>query len=144
MAFAPRKTVIVPVDFDTTEEVLNSARELAASDEALHIVHVLPPLNALDPATAWGALSDVERTQNATLALRKRLGERYPNAAYAVLVGEPGREVAHYAEEQGADLVVIASHGRKGVKRAILGSVAERVVRLTPCPVLVLKLAHRE
>jgi nucleotide-binding universal stress UspA family protein len=56
-----------------------------------------------------------------------------------VRIGDPGHEIADCAAEIGADLVVISSHGRKGVKRLLIGSVAERVVRLSHCPVLVLR-----
>ena len=57
-----------------------------------------------------------------------------------VLVGDPGTVCADRAASLKAELIVIPSHGRSGVSRLLLGSVTERIVRLAPCPVLVLKL----
>jgi nucleotide-binding universal stress UspA family protein len=56
-----------------------------------------------------------------------------------VAFGDPGQRITAYAEEVGADVIVMPSHGRTGLKRLLLGSVAERVLRLAHCPVLVLK-----
>ncbi len=56
-----------------------------------------------------------------------------------VRVGNPGLEIADYATQLGADLIVISSHGYHGLKRLLLGSVAERVIRHAECPVLVLR-----
>ncbi|MEZ6094353.1 MAG: universal stress protein [Pirellulaceae bacterium] len=55
------------------------------------------------------------------------------------MFGDPGSEITRFAKENDAGLIVISSHGRTGVSRLLLGSVAERVVRLAPCPVLVLR-----
>lgn len=57
----------------------------------------------------------------------------------ATRVGKPDREIIDYAEEQGADLIVIGSHGRSGVSRVLLGSVAENVMRRAPTPVTVVR-----
>jgi len=59
-----------------------------------------------------------------------------------VRYGNPAREICRYAAEQDADLVVIASHGRSGFQRVVLGSVAERVLRLSEVSVLVVKEKH--
>jgi len=57
----------------------------------------------------------------------------------AVLSGEPAREIVRYARDKGVDLVVLATHGRTGLRRVVLGSVAEHVVRHAPCTVLVVR-----
>ena len=73
-------------------------------------------------------------------ALAKVLAEAgHENVKITVRFGDPGHEIAHYAEEISADLVAIPSRGRSGFTRILLGSVTERVVRLAHCPVLVLK-----
>lgn len=59
---------------------------------------------------------------------------------HAVLEGDPASEIVRYATEQKADVIVIGTHGRTGVDRLVLGSVAERVMREAPCSVLVVKL----
>ena len=56
-----------------------------------------------------------------------------------VVIGDPGHEITTLAERAGADLIVLNSHGRTGLKRLLIGSVAERVIRLAHCPVLVLR-----
>ena len=53
--------------------------------------------------------------------------------------GDPGNQIVDFAERISAELIVIPSHGRTGIERLLLGSVAERVARLAPCPVLVLR-----
>lgn len=58
--------------------------------------------------------------------------------------GIPARQISTYARRVGADLIVIGTHGRTGVSRALLGSVAEAVVRHAPCPVLTVPMAGRE
>ena len=56
-----------------------------------------------------------------------------------VMMGDPGVEILQAAKRQGADLIVMATHGRKGLRHLVLGSVAEHVVREAPCPVLTVK-----
>ena len=78
------------------------------------------------------------------LKAEKALADRFsaPEFAGAKLVakvGDPGHEIAEFAEEIDAELIVIPSHGRTGLTRLLLGSVAERVVRLAHCPVLVFR-----
>ena len=58
---------------------------------------------------------------------------------FQVQFGDPGHGITDYAEEVGADVIVMPSHGRTGLRRLLIGSVAERVLRLAHCPVLVLR-----
>ena len=60
---------------------------------------------------------------------------------HAILEGDAATEIVRYATDQRADVIVIGTHGRTGVDRLVLGSVAERVMREAPCSVLVVKLA---
>ena len=64
---------------------------------------------------------------------------KYRGVHTAVLLGEPAHGITDYAQEKGAQLIVVPSHGRTGLTRLLIGSVAERVVRLAHCPVLVLR-----
>jgi nucleotide-binding universal stress UspA family protein len=75
-----------------------------------------------------------------TQALYDRFKEkRFEGIKFHVCYGDPGIEIAQYAEEIKADAIIMPSHGRRGLKRLLIGSVAERVVRLAHCPVFVLK-----
>jgi nucleotide-binding universal stress UspA family protein len=72
--------------------------------------------------------------------LRQRLSSsRYAGIHVTVAIGDAGHEIVALAEKVHADLLVMPSHGRTGLKRLLIGSVAERVVRLAHCPVLVLR-----
>ncbi|MEO1069387.1 MAG: universal stress protein [Cyanobacteria bacterium J06638_6] len=72
--------------------------------------------------------------------LTKKLVELgYEGVEIVTLMGDPGIQIIDYAQESAADLIVMPSHGHKGLTRLLMGSVAERVVRLANCPVLILK-----
>ena len=78
----------------------------------------------------------------ATRSRRFASGSRntsFEKVDFQVRFGDPGREIAAFAEKLHAELIVMPSHGRTGLSRSLIGSVAERVVRLAHCPVLILK-----
>lgn len=81
---------------------------------------------------------DEVRAENALCALRKQFGDR-KNVELTSCVGDPGTEIVDYAKRMGADLIVMSSHGRTGLKRILLGSVAERVARTAECPVMIVR-----
>jgi nucleotide-binding universal stress UspA family protein len=140
MPWLPKKLVVVPIDFsDESFAALATARELVADPSALHLVHVLPYLEVTEPGVIWEAIDDASRRKHAEDALRERLAGNYPGAKISIAFGDPGREIAEYAQSSGAELIVLPSHGRTGLSRILIGSVAERVVRLAHCPVLVLR-----
>ena len=62
----------------------------------------------------------------------------------ATRIGLPAEEIVQYADEHAIDLIVMGTHGREGVMRVVLGSVAESVVRRAPCPVLTVRRPERE
>jgi nucleotide-binding universal stress UspA family protein len=105
----------------------------------LHLIHVLPYLEVTEPGVIWEAIDDTGRRKHAEDALRARLTPELARAEVFVAFGDPGREIAEYAQHCGAELIVLPSHGRTGLSRLLIGSVAERVVRLAHCPVLVLR-----
>jgi nucleotide-binding universal stress UspA family protein len=141
MNWLPRKTVVVPIDFsDDSFAALDTAAELVDTPEDLRIVHVLPELEPAEPGVIWHTIDDASREEHATKALEAELVKRgHEGLAIHVCFGDPGHEIVAYAEELDAGLVVLPSRGKTAIKRLLLGSVAERVVRLAHCPVLVLK-----
>lgn len=141
MSWFPKKRIVVPIDFsDESFSALDAAAQMVESRDGLHVVHVLPELSPAEPMMAWEAFETAKRRKNAEEALRERLAKgNFHDVQLSVFVGDPGQEIAAYAERVGAELIVMPSHGRTGVRRLLIGSVAERVVRLAHCPVLVLR-----
>ncbi|QEG20443.1 universal stress protein [Mariniblastus fucicola] len=141
------KSVIVPWDFsEMSIAALKSTLEMVDSPDKIVVVHVTPYPTTSDPAVIWGTLTEESVTKN----LRKSFDEACrahdlpEGLLFKAVFGDPGSEIADLAKESDAGLVVISSHGRSGLTRMLLGSVAERVVRLSPCPVLVLRKDESE
>jgi len=141
MSWLPKQTVVVPVDFsDESFAAVEVATHLVEQPSGIHLVHVLQELSPVEPGELWDTVDNESRAEHATKALREQLAARQlPEVAIHTLFGDPGHGIAHFAEKQHADLIVLPSHGRRGVSRLLIGSVAERVVRLSHCPVLVLR-----
>ena len=141
MSWIPKRNVVVPCDFsDESIAAIDTALEMVESPAGLHVIHVLPELAAGEPGVVWGTIDDDSRRDHATDALRRVLSdEKYHGIDVVIAFGSPGHQIVDYAETTNADLVVMPSHGRRGLSRMLIGSVAERVVRLAHCPVLVLR-----
>jgi nucleotide-binding universal stress UspA family protein len=133
--------VVVPVDLSAASlRAVETAMQLVEIPAHVRIVHVLPVLAAAEPGVIWDTVDDAGRSQHAARAVRERLLQAgFEGLDVSVVVGDPGHEIADFAEQVGADLIVLPSHGRTGLTRLLIGSVAERVVRLAHCPVLVLR-----
>ena len=109
------------------------------------MVHVLIPVDTMSPGIIWGNVNDETRKK----AVRRYMDEFVSKhgasgVTMAVRQGNPGLEICDYAIDIGADLIVISSHGYHGVRRMLMGSVAERVLRHADCPVLVLRRTDAE
>jgi len=141
MTWLPRRIVVVPIDFsDDSFGALAPASELAEDPTHLHAIHVLPVLEPTEPGIIWHTIDDETRSKHAEDALRKQLDQRgHEGIGTAIRFGDPGHQIAEYADHVGAGLIVVPSHGRNPLKRLLIGSVTDRIVRLAHCPVLVLK-----
>jgi nucleotide-binding universal stress UspA family protein len=138
----PFKKILVPVDFSpASNEALTAAIELAKRDGAeLELVHVweVPSYTyaTLEYAATdlMGPVREAAKAQlDETLAgVRKEL----PRVSGTLKQGAPWQEVLGVIESSKPDLVIMGTHGRKGVRRMLLGSVAEKIVRTSPVPVL--------
>jgi nucleotide-binding universal stress UspA family protein len=119
------REVLLATDFSAASEAAGqAARDLARqSGGTLHLVHVVRPVTA--PGDAAEQLTRLATALGEGVAVRT-----------ALLSGHTAREIIAFARDKRVDLIVLGTHGRTGVSRAILGSVAENVVRLAPCPVL--------
>jgi len=141
MSWFKTRRILVPFDFSVqSASAVGVAVELAQSNEDVHVLHVLPNLIVTEPGVIWDSVDDEKRKTDARSAMEKQLNSTDSRGVQIdVGIGDPGHVIADLAEEIGAGLIVIPSHGRTGVTRILMGSVAERVVRLAHCPVLVLK-----
>ena len=140
MTWFSQKTFVVPIDLSPHSiRALDDVLSMADATSKIHVIHVLHESPAIAPE--FVAVFDLPaEIENAKRVIGNQLkGEKYRRAQIHVCYGDPGMEIAKYAEDIKADLIVISSHGRRGWKRILIGSVAERVVRLAHCPVLVLK-----
>jgi nucleotide-binding universal stress UspA family protein len=144
MNWLPKDKVLVPVDFsEPSLDAVQTALQMVEDPIRLHVIHVLPRMHPMDPGYMWNELDDEERIEKATAALREKLVEHGAEGTQPhVCIGDAGKEVVDYAAKEGAELIVIPSHGYRGIRHAMLGSVAERVVRLAHCPVLVLRRSN--
>jgi universal stress protein A len=133
------RKILCPVDFDINSiAALEIAAELARERKAvLDVLHVVPIPLGPEVAIPFDKLEGRAR-KRLELLIRRKLDSKL-RCALHVRTGEPANEVIHLAEETGADLIVMATHGRTGLSRLVLGSVAETVVREAPCPVLTIK-----
>lgn len=138
------KRVCCAIDFAEPSRVaMVQAVELAKRfDAQLTVVHVLvrPPSAESDVLVSSRGVAAIEAEKAEELlavwrADAERRGGRPVRAR--VLWGEPAAEIVRHAREERCDLLVLGTHGRSGVARVVLGSVAERVARQSPCPVLV-------
>jgi len=137
--------LLVPVDFSEQQpRLLAHARELAlAYGMSLTLLHVvertsLPDVYGISmEAPGPGVLA--ERTEEALEERAEALREHGVDVRVKVRRGHPAEETLDAAEELDADLLAIATHGRSGVKRVLMGSVAEKVIRRAPCPVFTVK-----
>jgi nucleotide-binding universal stress UspA family protein len=141
MDWLPKKCIVVPFDFsEQADQALESSQVFTSDLAGLHVVHVLPTIELAEPGVIWETIDDDARRHHVEAAFRERFTKSpFATVDFHVRFGDPGREIAALAEELHAELIVMPSHGRTGLSRLFIGSVAERVVRLAHCPVLILK-----
>lgn len=141
----PFKKILCPTDFsEPSYDAIKAAGELAYHFESeLCVIHVVPPVPMVPIGTEPSGFN-VPLYQQELEASSKKSLEKVVNQLEAealkvrliVLRGNPADEIVRTADEEDADLIVIATHGRTGLDRLIFGSVAEKVVRFAKCPVL--------
>jgi nucleotide-binding universal stress UspA family protein len=141
MAWFLKKSVLVPIDFsEESFDALDIGLQLVEDASQVTVIHVLQDLSPLEAGEVWGVIDPQTRLENVTKALRERLkDDKYARVRVEVLLGDPAHGIANYAQQEKTELIVIPSHGRTGITRLLIGSTAERVVRLAHCPVLVLR-----
>ncbi len=139
----PIRTILHPTDFSERSEHAFQAAYSMARDHGSRLVvaYVKAPLAAAYDGTLVPMMPDPVQTPD---DVRTRLADRHGldpwvEVEYRVGEGEPSAEIIRMAGEVGANLIVMGTHGRTGLGRLLLGSVAEAVLRRAPCAVLTLK-----
>lgn len=140
------QTVLLPYDFsDPAREALETARSMVARTEQLYVLHVIPPVQTASPGFLAGQIDVDKLRSHADNELAKTLSEaNLGEARRRVQFGDPATEIIDVAREIDADVIVIPSRGKTGLRRWMIGSVAERVVRRARCPVLVLPILDED
>jgi nucleotide-binding universal stress UspA family protein len=141
------RRILVATDFaESAERALACAVQLARRHGAelvlLHVYMDLPAYPEITAGQVEAIYEEQRRWIDSALERRARSARSEGLRARALLrTGPAASTIADTAREEGADLLVVGTHSRSGLDRLIVGSVAERVVRLAACPVLVIKTA---
>jgi universal stress protein A len=142
-------TILVPVDFsECAQTAVRYALGMAAQfDSEVTLVHVVEqiiyPGDWMYPPLA---MSDFAGEKRDEVLQKMQALVHEPNAKvnYVVRVGRAWQEVTELAKESNADVLIIATHGYTGLKHVLLGSVAEKIIRHAPCPVLTVRPDERD
>ncbi len=146
------RKILCPIDFSKPSyRALATANDLAGRYNAeLYILHVVPPVPLVDlPPASGSAAFDVKQYESELmLSYRKTLDNAIKeyvkpeiNVTKHLKMGDPAHEIVLMADNIKANVIVIATHGRTGIRRFLFGSVAEAVVRRAPCAVLTIPMS---
>jgi len=147
----PPKLILAPIDFsEHSQEALKTAAGMAKAFGAeLLLAHAVPAIPRLPSATEFFHEAEFE------VALHKEAEQRLAKMAQELAQGgvrartqvgianDVGMELLRIAEHNNADMIVIATHGMTGWHKLVFGSVAEKVVKMATCPVLVLRAVRK-
>lgn len=140
------KKILCPVDFSQfTQDVINYAVDLAKKyDAELHVMHVVPNMTYFTPYESF-------LTPENLVAVEKNIQDEVENNFAKLLknetvptrtiirTGVPFVEIIDYAKSESIDLIVMGTHGHSGIEHILIGNVAEKVVRKSPCPVMTIR-----
>lgn len=142
----PPRIILVATDFsEVADHALAYAAKLGAHlDATLHLLHAitLPAMGVPELGVAYASMNMGSTTEKAQASMDERVARFRDHVAFGptrIEVGDARDVIDNVAEQISADLVVLGTHGRRGIRRALLGSVAESVVRSAPCPVLTIR-----
>ncbi len=142
MSFQPKRIMVA---FDFSEPSIGAVRygqAIVGDGDTIQVVNIIDDNFPTYASIEYPEIIDKKQQVLRCRKMRDDLtdaGMDISNLKFQSEFGDPGTELARIASQLRSDLVVISSHGRRGVGRVLLGSVAERVARLAPCPVLILK-----
>jgi nucleotide-binding universal stress UspA family protein len=131
--------VLVPTDFEPAAKrardlAIDIARPVGAKITILHAF--LLPVTGYNEYVVWPFEEFERAARDALEAEVAEVRKSYPQVEGQLRVGAPWECIVKFAEEHAVDLIAMGTHGRRGLSRALIGSVADKIVRLSPCPVL--------
>jgi nucleotide-binding universal stress UspA family protein len=136
------KKILFPTDFSTlSDAALDHATSLAKESGAtLVILHVEEPPAAYGGGEMYYGIPDPD--SDTLRIMLQKIAPRDPGipCEYHLVMGNPADEIVRQADQTGCDLIVMGTHGRTGLRRLLMGSVAEAVVRQAHCPVVTYRL----
>jgi nucleotide-binding universal stress UspA family protein len=137
------KKILCPIDSaDNLTSSLDVACDVAeGADTTICLFHVIPVVPVLAPGVSPLPIPESEARAKLEKTAREHLDGKLNYEIYTKIDGDPAKAILKAADELKVDSIVMATHGRKGLGRLILGSVAERVVRESPRPVLTVRPA---
>jgi nucleotide-binding universal stress UspA family protein len=139
--------ILLPVDgSEEMGAVIDHALELAEiHGSTIHTLYVVDTasLSDLPLESSWEGVSQAMESEGKTALekVERRAGE--VPVTTEVVTGSPSRQIGEYAAQNDCDVIVMGTHGRSGFDRWLLGSVAERVVRSSPVPVLTIRVGEQ-
>lgn len=138
-------TVLFPTDFSTASDAALSHAEALAkqSGSELLIIHVEEPPLAYGGGELYYGLPEPTSDRIQKMLADVRPKDPEVKFKHRLMMGDPAGEIVRIAGEEKVDSIVLGTHGRTGLSRLLMGSVAEGVVRRAPCPVLVYRESAR-
>jgi len=138
------KNILYPVDLaETSLKIIPFVRTMADKFQAkIHLLNVVQDLENLSGFYVPHPSLEIFAKELNTAAqekLRQFHDEHMadmPDVEYATILGDPAEQIVKYVKDQGIDLIIMGTHGKKGLDKLIFGSVAEKVVKMSPVPVL--------
>lgn len=138
------KDILFPIDFSESSKkilpyVLTLSQAFGSTVHLLYVVRDLKYLTSFHVPHPSLTLIENEIAESSQKMMEKVCEEELqgcPRFVKKILIGDPAHEIIQYAQEEKIDLIIMGTHGRKGLEKALFGSVAEKVVKNSPVPVL--------
>jgi universal stress protein A len=145
------KKILCPIDFsEFTDEILEYALDITKKYGAeLHLIHIIPNLNYFTPYESFFTPENI-------IVVEKNMEDEVNKDFDAIIkkidipvkkvirTGAAFVEIIDYVKTESIDLIIMGTHGRTGLEHILIGSVAERVIRKAPCPVLTVRPKSRQ
>lgn len=146
------KKILVPIDFsEYGDELLRYAKEIGEKfGSSIHLIHVIPNMDYFTPYESFMAAENIVAIQKGVEGEVERdleeVARKLPGfeLTRAIRMGVAFVEILEYVKAEGIDLIIMGTRGRSRLEHIIIGSVAEKVLRKSPCPVLAIRPTKKQ